>query len=187
METTLAHLLGCNNEALPSLAEFAEDAPERVGTEIANLFEHAMTQRLKWPRIRLLTRSGQVIVLRRAGERSRHPGSIQILGEGHYPANDYFGRIETDGTLRPARAMTLDVRELLGRLARDPAQVAFEYGKLTGHCCFCNRELTDPRSASHGYGPDCAEHYALPWNARRDLGGFYGNVFNVLEGVPAYE
>lgn len=44
---------------------------------------------------------------------------------------------------------------------------AVEYGVSSGKCIFCNKVLTDDRSnpalGGVGYGPDCAEHYNLPW------------------------
>jgi len=41
-------------------------------------------------------------------------------------------------------------------------------GHASGACCFCSRQLDDPRSVAHGYGPICAGHYGLPWDAARD-------------------
>ena len=32
-----------------------------------------------------------------------------------------------------------------------------------GRCCFCRKELTQPESVRHGYGPDCAAMRALPY------------------------
>lgn len=34
--------------------------------------------------------------------------------------------------------------------------------KLTGHCSFCQRELTDAGSLEVGYGPICADRWGLP-------------------------
>jgi len=174
--------------AIISLAEFEPTFAaehKQIGTEIASLFEHAMTQRLKYPKIRLLTATSETVVLRRAGQKSKHTGSIQILSEGRYLSNTYFGRIDPLGNLLPSRSMTAEVLELLGRLALNPAEVALEYGKLTGHCCFCDRALSDARSLSHGYGPHCARVFGLPWLAPRNTHGFFGNVWNEMYGVPA--
>ena len=33
---------------------------------------------------------------------------------------------------------------------------AREFGVLTGNCCVCGRELTDPQSVAQGIGPVCA-------------------------------
>jgi uncharacterized protein DUF6011 len=33
---------------------------------------------------------------------------------------------------------------------------AAEFGRLTGHCCWCGRLLTDPKSIEAGIGPVCA-------------------------------
>lgn len=169
---------------LPDLSEFAgktRPEPEQVGRAIYKLFEHAISRRLQFPKIRLIASDGQVVVLRRPGERSKYAGQILLVDQSRWPENAYFGRIDLDGVLYPGRDMTRPVRELLERLAADPARVAFEYGKLTGHCCFCNLPLSDTRSTAHGYGPICAEHYGLPWDANRKLGGFQGIVDERLE------
>lgn len=50
------------------------------------------------------------------------------------------------------------------KVAEDPEAAAVENGLLTGNCCFCAAGLTDHRSTSVGYGPICAQRYALPWS-----------------------
>jgi hypothetical protein len=43
------------------------------------------------------------------------------------------------------------------------AEQAAAFGRLTGQCVFCARELTDQRSIDVGYGPVCAGKNGLPW------------------------
>jgi Family of unknown function (DUF6011) len=156
----------------PKGASLVVTEPPAVGVEIFFLFEHAISHSLKYPRIRLLAEGGQVVIARRAGSRSRYEGQIQITDDGQYPYNTYFGRIDSDGVLHESSSMTPAVRELLGRFAASPTEVAFEYGQITGQCCFCDLPLSDARSLAHGYGPVCAVHYSLPWNANRRERGF---------------
>lgn len=49
---------------------------------------------------------------------------------------------------------------------RITAEQAGALGKLSHHCVFCNRALTDDadgRSIDVGYGPVCADKHGLPW------------------------
>ena len=126
---------------------------------------NAAKDHLKYPKIRLLAPSGQVVVLSVAGGKSQYPGTILVVDEGRYPDNKYFGRLFPDGRWSAGRAATTEVLDLLRRLAADPATVAAEYGKLTGNCCFCRKALSDERSKAVGYGSTCAEHFNLPWGA----------------------
>lgn len=52
------------------------------------------------------------------------------------------------------------VRALLDELNSAPLQAAMKYGRLSGRCCSCGRELTDPESIATGIGPVCAERFA---------------------------
>ena len=51
----------------------------------------------------------------------------------------------------------------LSELTKVTAEQAAAFGHLTGNCVFCDRELTDERSISVGYGPVCAKNHGLPW------------------------
>ena len=125
------------------------------------LFDKANAH-LKYPKIALDV-DGVEVKLQRCGERSSHPGCVNVTDGGGYGNSRWYGRIERDGSLTSGRALTDEVRALLINLAKDPAHIAAEYGKRTGNCCFCCRALTDERSVSVGYGPVCAQSYGLPW------------------------
>lgn len=126
------------------------------------LFEAAVSHRLKFPKIRLQTVSGQVVIIKLAGNQSRYQGQIQVTDDRPFGSNSYFGRIDQSGALQPGRDYRPEIGVLLERLAANPAEVAAEYGKLTGNCSFCQSPLTDPQSTAVGYGPICADHYGLP-------------------------
>jgi hypothetical protein len=69
------------------------------------------------------------------------------------------GKIE-NGTavLWPARLSTLQLEEakrLLAEIEANPLETAMKYGKLSGRCCMCGRDLTDPVSIERGIGPIC--------------------------------
>lgn len=77
-----------------------------------------------------------------------------------------YGKIDQTGALtiyRDGESIKSDLVALLTEFANDPAAVAARCGKLLTRCSFCRRKLTDDRSTTVGYGPDCADHFGLPW------------------------
>lgn len=127
------------------------------------LFEQAIAHRLQYPKVRLLDAAGMPVVLSRAGQKSKYTGQIMVTDGGPFGANRYYGRIDLDGVFHATDSATIPVFALLERLSRHPVDVAGEYGRLTGQCCFCQLGLKDARSTAVGYGPVCADHFGLPW------------------------
>lgn len=130
---------------------------------VFSLFEQAIANKLKYPKIRLQTRTGSPVVLARAGVKSKYTGQVLITDGAPFGSNIYFGRVGMDGVFYPSQVQSPAVIELLERLSADPVAVASEYGRLTGHCCFCELPLKDARSTAVGYGPVCAEKFGLAW------------------------
>lgn len=128
---------------------------------IRKMFDTA-AKALKFPKIWLGTDQNQ-IRLSIAGPKSRHCGSIMVTDGRPYGSNRYYGAIARDGSMIPGRDLTTEVKRELIELASNPEGKAAEFGRLTGHCCFCNAVLTDERSVSVGYGPVCAKHFGLQW------------------------
>lgn len=79
-----------------------------------------------------------------------------------YCGGFFYGSIIGD-KYYPSRYAKATVTAEILALSVDPIFVLANFGKETGVCCFCNRELTDERSVVKGYGPICAERYSLPW------------------------
>ena len=52
-----------------------------------------------------------------------------------------------------------DVKAIIMGAANDPLTAAIRYGKVSGECSCCGRELTDPRSIERGIGPICATKF----------------------------
>jgi hypothetical protein len=132
------------------------------------LFSHAIAQKLKYPKIRLIAdyqgqSFGTDVVLARAGDKSHYTGQIMVTDGRPFGSNLYFGRIDEQGVFHATDAAHGCIFDLLRRLSENPAKVASEYGKLTGNCCFCSRRLDDPRSTAVGYGPVCAEKFGVAW------------------------
>lgn len=125
--------------------------------------------RLKRPQITIELKDGLRIQLRRAGQRSKYAGQIQITDGGAYGSSKYYGRIE-NGNFIPGRDVDANVRATLVELAKDPIDYAQKYGHKSGHCCFCGLKLTDERSVTAGYGETCAKHWGLPWGTSPNIG-----------------
>lgn len=118
---------------------------------------------LKRPSISLMSPIGK-IKLSIAGPRAAKPGSINVVGRDPTLGNIWYGRVDGD-TFEASRKIATPpiLITYLKAMSADPAAVASVHGKLTSQCCFCNRALTTKESLAVGYGPDCSEHYGLPW------------------------
>jgi hypothetical protein len=133
-------------------------------SSLVSLFATAYAAGKKFPKISLpcITSGSGRVKLSRAGERSAHPGSIQITDGGAYGSNVWFGRINADGSLTAGAAFP-QVKALVEALAANPAAAGAQHGLATGECVFCGLALTTAESRSVGYGPVCAEKWGLPW------------------------
>ena len=60
--------------------------------------------------------------------------------------------------LPPVEGMSVETNVIatLREFEADPLKTAITYGKLSGRCCSCGRDLTDPASIEAGIGPVCA-------------------------------
>lgn len=79
--------------------------------------------------------------------------------EGNYgPQPKYLGKITPN---RLDSRLTDDVKSVILEAASDPLTAAVRYGKETGACSCCGRELTNPESIRMGIGPICREKFGL--------------------------
>lgn len=145
-----------------------QNAPQQIGSfeEVIALMQKAGAK-LRYPKIRLQTETGQKIVLSVAGAKSKAPGTVNVTDGGSFEDGTWFGRVSPDGKWAPSgrvsAATQAGVTALLTSLAQDAAGTASKYGKMTGQCCFCSKPLTDARSTEVGYGGTCAKNYGMPW------------------------
>jgi hypothetical protein len=91
-----------------------------------------------------------------AKEHSANAGCLYVQRKG-----EYQGKITEAGKFLAVAASAPDTASLLEQIAVDPSQAARDYGKRTGTCCCCGRELTDPVSIANGIGPICASNWGL--------------------------
>lgn len=142
-----------------------QQTQQKPGVEIGStdaimaMFDKAAAK-LKKPAIKLAT--ADVIIKVKPARKA--PGTLYVT-EAY--SDVYLGKV-ADGRFVSARDSrsgtdTTALVSLLRDFAADPAKVAGKSGRLMGKCSFCRKTLTDPRSTSVGYGPDCAQHYGLPW------------------------
>lgn len=77
--------------------------------------------------------------------------------EGRYGLQPrYLGKVTRTGM---DSRLPDDVKSVLIEAADDPLTAAIQYGKVSGECSCCGRELTDPQSIERGIGPICAVKY----------------------------
>ena len=97
--------------------------------------------------------AGDVTLSRRNGD--------QLVWIKHANAEKVIGKID-NGTLtlwnRPGVDMD-SVRSLLDEFEGAPLQAAMKYGRLSGRCCSCGRDLTNEGSVEAGIGPICATKF----------------------------
>ena len=75
------------------------------------------------------------------------------------PDSDYLGKISATGAFYPSRDCSDVVKSLVAKVAENALSAAVEYGRKSGVCSCCGRELTDPASIAAGIGPICASKF----------------------------
>jgi hypothetical protein len=103
-----------------------------------------------------------------AGPKSRTPGLINVTSAHRsYEERVFYGRIGLDGRFEPSLSPEPEtqtaIMACLVALDANPTEAVAAYGKLTGHCAFCDLPLSDFRSLAVGYGRICARKYGLPY------------------------
>lgn len=151
--------------AMAVLKAASPDVPLADFAPVYAMFAKAQ-EHLKHPKVNLSLPSGAGIKLYVSTARSRVPNVLNIVDHDGY---QWFGRIYPDGRWEQGTgdpSLVGEVEAMLKRLASSPEEVAAEYGKLTGNCCFCNRSLSDDRSTDVGYGSTCAKRFGLKWGKK---------------------
>lgn len=123
-------------------------APTVDATRLERSFETARTNGLKWPRITM----GSMII-KPAGENSKNAGALYVTEH-----DQYLGKVMSGRFFKVRECNDAQEQQVVS-LINDPVAAAETYGHLTGHCCICNRELTNPESVERGIGPICADKF----------------------------
>lgn len=119
-------------------------------SKIEELFDTARANGLKKLKFRT-----EACDISPAPEHGSNAGSLYVTKDG-----EYFGKL-TGGKFFATREAPETIIEQLRELAKDPLAVGVAYGKQTGKCCICARELTDPASVEAGIGPICASNWGM--------------------------
>jgi hypothetical protein len=138
-------------------------------TDVYALFEKA-AKGGKWPRI-TINADGYDFYLYVSGAEAMIPNVINVKAHDGMgtDAKSWYGRITMEGAW-DQRHKEVDERmaDALSRLAMDPVGTVAMYGRLSGKCCFCKKQLTDAPSVDAGYGPVCAKRWGLAWGGKSD-------------------
>lgn len=126
----------------------AQAAPVVETKELEAAFQRARSAGL----IRVRITMGDMVV-KPASPHSVNVGALYVT-EG----DTYLGKV-TSGRFYRVKACTPEQEARVLALLQDPKRAAEVYGQETGHCCICNRLLTDPESIARGIGPVCAERF----------------------------
>ena len=119
-------------------------------TRITEMFQSAMAAGLKKPGYRA---EGLKITL--APATGRNAGALYVVRESD---DTYLGKIV--GTAYQSTSGGNALTALL-KIAADPLGAAVEYGRETGRCACCGRELTNEESVELGIGPICRQRWSL--------------------------
>jgi hypothetical protein len=118
---------------------------------------HRMFDSAKAAGLKKLAYRAEGLIITPAQESGKNPGALYVRTAGR---KDYQGKL-MNGVWSPIAATEAGVLEALLKIAADPSQAAKDYGRRTGQCSCCGRELTDPVSIANGIGPICAEKWSL--------------------------
>lgn len=124
-------------------------------SKVHAMFNSASENGLKKPRFH--AEGG--IYLSLAPTTGRNPGAIYVT-----IATEYVGKI-IDGNFKPYGLVTPKDISVLRKIAENPQEYAVEYGRKTGTCCICSRQLTADESVKYGIGPICAARYGFTFEA----------------------
>lgn len=118
-------------------------------TKLNEVFDNASQNGLKKPVLRI-----EGLVVSKAGESSRNAGFLYVKHEG-----EYAGKVSPEGKFFKVYGTPEEVEPKLIEFCKDPLEAAIRYGRETGNCACCGRELTDPKSIELGIGPICIENW----------------------------
>ena len=128
----------------------AVNAPAVSVESIETALNTAKGNGLKSPKLRLADFTFSL-----AKATSKNAGAIYVKDGG-----EYLGKI-AGGKFFAVRECGAEREAKVAEVASKPADAAVAYGRMTGSCACCGRELTDPESVARGIGPVCATHFGF--------------------------
>lgn len=136
------------DEARQEAKARVENAPAIETDKLMAAFDKASASGLKNPRLRF-----ELFTATPAKATSKNPGAVYLKA-----GETYLGKI-TGGRYVASREATPEQRQAIVDTMADPVAASVAYGRRTGNCACCGRELTDPESVERGIGPICFNKY----------------------------
>lgn len=131
-------------------------AKAAASVEVSLATVETMFDKARAKGLRKLAYRARGLVISPAKETGTNPGAIYVKSD----SGTYLGKV-VGGKFQARWEATEEHKASLLKIAADPAGEARDYGKETGKCCCCGRELTDPDSIAAGIGPICAEGWGF--------------------------
>jgi ribosomal protein L35AE/L33A len=125
------------------------DKTEGVERRYSNGREY-VTKKVQFPKVRV----GD-LVFSKASESSKNAGAVYIKYQ-----KEYIGKV-LGGYYLPVNSPSDEVISEIKSICKDPLDSAIAYGKRTGNCAVCSRDLTRHDSIDRGIGPICAERLGI--------------------------
>lgn len=148
-----AHKLSC--DLLQQESQQQDDSEE---PQFSGLFEPFMAARAKGAKRLTMRFSDAILKLNKTGD------AIWVLSSTEKEEGNYGLQPKYLGKVTPNRIdsrISDDVKAVLLEAAADPLTAAVKYGRETGSCSCCGKELTNKQSIELGIGPICREKFGL--------------------------
>lgn len=125
-----------------------ENAPTVETDKLMEAFDKAKGNGLKAPKLRFALFNASL-----AKDGSKNAGAVYLKA-----GETYLGKIQA-GKYIASRDASPDQRAAVVETMADPVAAAVAYGRRTGNCACCGRELENKESIERGIGPVCADKY----------------------------
>jgi len=125
------------------------EAPAVDLSNVVAMFNKAH-EAIKTPKFRF-----EDLVISRAPDTGANAGALYVKVDG-----EYAGKVK-EGKWFGLRSAPQDTLSKLQQIAESPLDSAVAYGRKTGNCAMCGRDLTKHESIDRGIGPICAERFGL--------------------------
>ena len=125
--------------------------------ELFGLFANAKAAQKAKPILR-----AEGLRISEAKEGSRNEGCLYVTdAEGHWEDRTYLGKVTPSGEFVRSKACTDEQAAAVEAVALNPLEAALRYGRVTGQCSCCGRELTNHKSVEDGIGPICRDKWGF--------------------------
>ena len=132
------------------------EAPSVDLSNIVAIFDKAH-EAIKTPKFRF-----EDLVISRAPDAGANAGALYVKVKGEYMGKVKGGKfLGISGLSFIFQSTSEETLSKLKQIAESPLSAAVAYGRRTGSCACCGRELTVHASIERGIGPICAERFGL--------------------------